>query len=105
MRVASYLVDGRPAWGLVTANGEVLVDATSVHPTLKAALAAGGRGDLTRRLTGRPAGRRVAHIRLLPVDTGRATGRESVCHTVYIAVLAGELKQNTTVQSRRYPYH
>src|SRR3546814_7669322 len=78
MRVASYLVDGRPAWGLVTADGEGLVDATSVHPTLKAALAAGGLGDLKRRLAGRPADRRVADTRKI----GRASCRERVCQYV-----------------------
>src|SRR3546814_19364168 len=103
MRVGSYRVDGRPAWGWVTADGEGLVDATSVHPTLKAALAAGGLGDLKRRLAGRPADRRVADTRFLPVvpdpdkvlcvglnydehrkeggnpEIGRASGRERVC--------------------------
>src|SRR5690606_8215897 len=63
MRVASYLVDGRPAWGLVTADGEGLVDATTAYPTVKAALAAGGLGDLKSRLAGRPADRKVTETR------------------------------------------
>jgi len=67
MRVASYLVDGNPAWGVVTADGAGLIDATGAFPTLKAALAAGGLGELKRTLAGRPADRAVAATRFLPV--------------------------------------
>lgn len=67
MRVASYLVDGNPAWGLVTADGSALVDATGQFPTLKAALAAGGLDEVGRALAGRPASRDIAGTHFLPV--------------------------------------
>lgn len=69
MRVASYLVDGQPAWGLVTADGKGLIDATGVFPTLKAALAAGGLEEVQRSLAGRSADRTVDGTTLLPVIT------------------------------------
>lgn len=67
MRVASYLVDGNPAWGMVTADGEGLIDATGAFPSLKAALAAGGLAELQRALAGRGADRKVSATRFLPV--------------------------------------
>ncbi len=67
MRVASYLVDGNPAWGMVTADGAGLVDATGVFPSLKAALAADGLAEVARALAGKPADRAVAATELLPV--------------------------------------
>ena len=67
MRVASYLVDGNPAWGLVTADGAGLIDATGQFPTLKAALAAGGLGKVAGALAGRPADRALDSVAFLPV--------------------------------------
>jgi 2-keto-4-pentenoate hydratase/2-oxohepta-3-ene-1,7-dioic acid hydratase in catechol pathway len=69
MRVASYLVDGHPAWGLVTADGTGLIDATGVFPTVKAALAAGGLEEVHRSLAGRTADRPLSGTTLLPVIT------------------------------------
>jgi 2-keto-4-pentenoate hydratase/2-oxohepta-3-ene-1,7-dioic acid hydratase in catechol pathway len=40
MRLASFTLNGRPAWGPVVEGG--VIDATSQYPTLKAALAADG---------------------------------------------------------------
>ena len=67
MRVASYLVDGNPAWGMVTADGKGLVDATGLFPSLKAALAADGLAEVARALAGQPASRSVADAVFLPV--------------------------------------
>lgn len=71
MRLASFTLDGRPAWGPVVDGG--VIDATSQHPTLKAALAADGLARLAAWAAGRPADATTDAVAFLPTipDPGK----------------------------------
>jgi len=71
MRLASFTLDGRPAWGPVVDGG--VIDATSLHPTLKAALAADALARLAAWAAGRPADAALDAVAFLPTipDPGK----------------------------------
>lgn len=70
MRVASYVVDGRPTWGRVTEDAVGLVDATSdlvaCWPSLKEVLQDSGLAEAEAALADRPADRAVDDTAFLP---------------------------------------
>jgi 2-keto-4-pentenoate hydratase/2-oxohepta-3-ene-1,7-dioic acid hydratase in catechol pathway len=71
MRVASFILNGRPAWGPVVEGG--VIDATSQYPTLKAALAADGLAKVSAWSAGRKADALLEAIAFLPTvpDPGK----------------------------------
>ncbi len=71
MRLASFILDGRPAWGPVVDGG--VIDATSRYPTLKAALAADGLATVAAWAAGRGADAALDAIAFLPTipDPGK----------------------------------
>lgn len=71
MKLASFTLNGRPAWGVVVDGG--VVDATSQYPTLKAALAADGIARVAAWAAGRTPDAALDAVALLPVvpDPGK----------------------------------
>jgi 2-keto-4-pentenoate hydratase/2-oxohepta-3-ene-1,7-dioic acid hydratase in catechol pathway len=71
MKVASFTLNGRPAWGPVVDGG--VIDATSQYPTLKAALAADGLAKVAAWAAGRKADAALDAIAFLPTipDPGK----------------------------------
>jgi 2-keto-4-pentenoate hydratase/2-oxohepta-3-ene-1,7-dioic acid hydratase in catechol pathway len=71
MRLASFTLNGRPAWGPVVEGG--VIDATSQYPTLKAALAADGLAKVAAWAAGRKADAALDAIAFLPTipDPGK----------------------------------
>jgi 2-keto-4-pentenoate hydratase/2-oxohepta-3-ene-1,7-dioic acid hydratase in catechol pathway len=71
MRLASFTLNGRPAWGPVVGGG--VIDATSQFPTLKAALAADGLAKVAAWAAGRQADAALDAIAFLPTipDPGK----------------------------------
>jgi 2-keto-4-pentenoate hydratase/2-oxohepta-3-ene-1,7-dioic acid hydratase in catechol pathway len=71
MRLASFTLDGRPAWGPVVDGG--VIDATPLHPTLKAMLAADGLARLAAWAAGRRPDAALDAIAFLPTipDPGK----------------------------------
>ncbi|HYF57965.1 MAG TPA: fumarylacetoacetate hydrolase family protein [Burkholderiaceae bacterium] len=71
MKVASFVRGGRAAWGVVVDGG--VIDATSLHPTLKAALAAGALGQVGSWAAGRRPDAALDAVEWLPVvpDPGK----------------------------------
>ena len=71
MRLASFTLDARPAWGPVVDGG--VIDATSQYPTLKAALAADGLAKVAAWAAGRRADAALDAIAFLPTipDPGK----------------------------------
>ena len=71
MKLASFTLNGRPAWGPVVDGG--VIDATSQFPTLKAALAADGVAKVAAWAAGRKADAALDAIAFLPTipDPGK----------------------------------
>jgi 2-keto-4-pentenoate hydratase/2-oxohepta-3-ene-1,7-dioic acid hydratase in catechol pathway len=71
MRLASFTLNGRPAWGPVVDGG--VIDATSQYPSLKAALAADGLAKVAAWAAGRKADAALDAIAFLPTvpDPGK----------------------------------
>ncbi|MCA3180310.1 MAG: fumarylacetoacetate hydrolase family protein [Burkholderiaceae bacterium] len=71
MRLASFTLNGRPAWGPVVDGG--VIDATSQFPTLKAALAADGLAKVAAWAADRTADAALDAIAFLPTipDPGK----------------------------------
>ncbi|MEI7446336.1 MAG: fumarylacetoacetate hydrolase family protein [Burkholderiales bacterium] len=71
MKLASFILDGRPAWGPVVDGG--VIDATSQFPTLKAALAADGLAKVAAWAAGRKADAAFDAVAQLPTipDPGK----------------------------------
>jgi 2-keto-4-pentenoate hydratase/2-oxohepta-3-ene-1,7-dioic acid hydratase in catechol pathway len=71
MRLASFELNGRPTWGVVSDGG--VIDASSRHPTLKAALAADALGELAQWARGRAPDASADAVAWLPVipDPGK----------------------------------
>jgi 2-keto-4-pentenoate hydratase/2-oxohepta-3-ene-1,7-dioic acid hydratase in catechol pathway len=67
MKLASYIADGAPAFGVVTDGGVITVSGPGRPASLRAALAAGGPDDLRRAVEGARPDRKLADIRFLPV--------------------------------------
>jgi 2-keto-4-pentenoate hydratase/2-oxohepta-3-ene-1,7-dioic acid hydratase in catechol pathway len=66
MKFSSFLLDGKPSWGLATATG--VVDLTCAEaPDLRSALASGRHEALARAAEGRGDSAAFAEIRFLPV--------------------------------------
>jgi 2-keto-4-pentenoate hydratase/2-oxohepta-3-ene-1,7-dioic acid hydratase in catechol pathway len=66
MKLASYLADGKPAYGVVTGDGVVTLSERLRHATLRDALAADALDDIRRIAKDAQPDRKLAHIRFLP---------------------------------------
>jgi 2-keto-4-pentenoate hydratase/2-oxohepta-3-ene-1,7-dioic acid hydratase in catechol pathway len=68
MKLASYVVDGRPTWGAVIGDG--LLDLGPAHgATLRAAIAAGALPAIARQIEGARAQRPLSSVAFLPTIT------------------------------------
>jgi 2-keto-4-pentenoate hydratase/2-oxohepta-3-ene-1,7-dioic acid hydratase in catechol pathway len=66
MKLASYVVDGRPAFGVVTGDGAVTMSGRGKHATLRAVLEAGALDEIRRAAEGLRPDRKLADVRFLP---------------------------------------
>jgi 2-keto-4-pentenoate hydratase/2-oxohepta-3-ene-1,7-dioic acid hydratase in catechol pathway len=67
MKLASYLKDGKEAWGVVLDSGVVTMSGRLPYPTLKAALAAGALDAVRKAAAGATPDEKLAGLRFLPV--------------------------------------
>src|SRR5947207_6128434 len=68
MKLASYIADGKPCFGVVTGDGVVTMNdrLEGRCPTLRDALAAGALDQMRRAAEGAKADRKLSDIRFLP---------------------------------------
>jgi 2-keto-4-pentenoate hydratase/2-oxohepta-3-ene-1,7-dioic acid hydratase in catechol pathway len=66
MKLASYLADGKPAYGVVVNDGFVTLNDRLPYATLRDALAANALDEIRRVTSGAQPDRRLADIRFLP---------------------------------------
>jgi len=66
MKLASYLVNGRPAFGAVVGDRVVTLNGRTRYASLREALAAGALDELRRAAQGQSGDRALAEIRFLP---------------------------------------
>jgi 2-keto-4-pentenoate hydratase/2-oxohepta-3-ene-1,7-dioic acid hydratase in catechol pathway len=69
MKLASYIADNQPAFGLVVDDGVVTMNVRTRYGTLREALAAGALDELRRLAHGRRPDQKLADIRFLPAIT------------------------------------
>jgi 2-keto-4-pentenoate hydratase/2-oxohepta-3-ene-1,7-dioic acid hydratase in catechol pathway len=66
MKLASFIVDGKPAYGVVVGDGVVTLNERLPYATLRDALAANALADIRRAAEGAQPDRKLAGIRFLP---------------------------------------
>jgi 2-keto-4-pentenoate hydratase/2-oxohepta-3-ene-1,7-dioic acid hydratase in catechol pathway len=73
MKLASYVVDGRPSFGVVTAAGVLTMNGRTKHATLRGVLAAGALEEVRRAAQELTPDHKLSDLRFLPVipDPGK----------------------------------
>ena len=66
MKLASYLVDGRPGFGVVTGDGVVTLSGRTKYATLREALTAGALDEIRRVAQGQRPDHKLSDLRFLP---------------------------------------
>jgi len=66
MKLASYVVDGRPGFGLVTGDGVVTLSGRTKYATLREVLAAGALDEIRRVAEGQRPDHKLSDLRFLP---------------------------------------
>jgi 2-keto-4-pentenoate hydratase/2-oxohepta-3-ene-1,7-dioic acid hydratase in catechol pathway len=66
MKLASYIVDDKPIYGVVTGDGIVTLNERLIYGTLRDALAAEALDDIRRVTQGAQADHKLAEVRFLP---------------------------------------
>lgn len=73
MKLASYVVDGQPSFGVVTADGVVTMNRRTKHATLRGVLAAGALDEVRRAAHELTPDHKLSDLRFLPAipDPGK----------------------------------
>ena len=66
MKLASYVVDGRPGFGVVTGDGVVTLSGRTKYATLREVLAAGALDEIRRVAGGQRPDHKLSDLRFLP---------------------------------------
>jgi 2-keto-4-pentenoate hydratase/2-oxohepta-3-ene-1,7-dioic acid hydratase in catechol pathway len=66
MKLASYVVDGRPGFGVVTGDGVVTMNGRTKYATLRDVLAAGALDEIKRAAQGQRPDHKLSDLRFLP---------------------------------------
>ena len=66
MRLASYVIDGRPAFGVVIGDGVVTLSGRTKYQTLREVLNAGALNEIKQAAHGKSADHKLSELRFLP---------------------------------------